>query len=153
MKWVSSSRAKIDAGRPGRPFVHGCPARLRAARAAAALATLGALWWGGVVGPSAAAVRVCGDRVTSGSHEAETETLARAAAIAAWTKRAQEGATGGAQPAWRIAVSRTLSCRRVDGGQVACEAVARPCVIQQKPPEGGEKLPRQPRPKGPAIEI
>lgn len=109
----------------------------------------------GLALPSAeAAVRVCSERLTSGPQVAATESDARAAAIKAWGARSLSGLGPGATlPAWRIAASRTLTCRRVDDGKFTCEAAARPCLIQQKAPDGAIPLPRSPKPKGPAIEI
>lgn len=120
-------------------------ARLRAgigARASAAAMVLAAAI--SEVEPARAAVRACGSRVSGGVQVAETEPRARQLALAAWTAKAVAAAAKGeTPPSWKLAISKSLACKRVDEGRFACEASAAPCVIQQvpSPPGGGQQPP------------
>ena len=89
--------------------------------------------------PSQAAVRVCGTMVSSGPQVAATEVIARQTAMAMWGAKAlaatkSAGASAISPPAWRLAISKSVACTRVDQGRFACQATATPCFIRQVPP-------------------
>jgi hypothetical protein len=78
-------------------------------------------------------VRACLAPVKSGPQAGADEKEAQRLALDAWAKRAVE--TGGAKfTAWRLAVARDIQCLRGVDGRFVCEAVGRPCTIEQVAP-------------------
>lgn len=99
----------------------------------------------GLVGASAAgvaAVRTCGEVVTSGPQSAASIAEAQKLAIAAWAKRA-DVANGARFTSWRLAFNKSMICKPAEASGVVCEAKAAPCVIEQAP----QRPPRAPEPK------
>jgi hypothetical protein len=105
-----------------------------------AVASLAAAMAVAVTGPAVAAVRQCGDIVSSEVVRAPTELEAKKIAIDQWHAKASN--LGAGTDSWRLAVDRSLKCFPKDQG-FECVAFGRPCIIDQTPntpvtPPGGK---------------
>jgi hypothetical protein len=78
-----------------------------------------------------AAVRICAAPVSSGPQRAANEKDGQRLALEAWQKAAT--AIGPGYTAWRLALAKDLRCLKGRDAQIVCEAVGRPCTIQQVP--------------------
>jgi hypothetical protein len=93
-----------------------------------------------VLSPAAAAVRQCGDIISSEVVRAPTELEAKKIAIDQWHTRALK--LGAGVDSWRLAAEKSLKCFPKDQG-FECVAFGRPCIIDQTPntpvtPPGGK---------------
>ena len=96
--------------------------------------------------PSQAAVRTCKSAVNSGPHVAKSVAEGQTRAIAAWTAAA--GVSGARFSAWRVAISKSLTCTPFTEHQVVCVAIASPCAIEQVAPRNFVPgLPSTPQPR------
>lgn len=86
--------------------------------------------------PANAAVRQCGDIVSSEIAIAATELESKKTAIAQWHEKAAK--LGSGYDSWRLAADKSLKCF-ANGAAFECVAFGRPCTIVQKP---------KPKPKG-----
>lgn len=94
---------------------------------------LGAMLLAGTApGSPQAAVRVCKEKVSSGPHIAKTVAEAQKLALDAWIKAA--GLSGSRFAAWRLAITKSLSCQPFTEQRVVCVASASPCALEQVPP-------------------
>jgi hypothetical protein len=93
-----------------------------------------------------AAVRRCGQSVTSGPQQASSVALGQKRAIAAWAKAAGI-ANGERFTNWRLAFTKSLSCRPATSSGVICEARGAPCVIEQVPSNALPPALKVPEPK------
>jgi hypothetical protein len=84
--------------------------------------------------PAYAAVRECGEIVSSEIVTAPTELEAKKKAIEEWHAKALK--LGVAAESWRLAYDKSLQCFP-KGSVFECVAFGRPCVINQAP---GKKL-------------
>lgn len=82
--------------------------------------------------PSKAAVRTCKAAINSGPHVAKSVAEGQTRAIAAWTEAA--GVSGPRFTAWRVAITKSLTCTPFTEHQVVCVAIATPCAIEQVAP-------------------
>lgn len=103
---------------------------------------MAALLTGSALAPAAAAVRVCLEPVAGEAREASTDLEARRLALESWTSKAL--AAGARAPIWRTAVDQHLRCLIGANGLNRCQAIARPCTIEQVPPPGLVPIPRDP---------
>jgi hypothetical protein len=94
-----------------------------------------------------AAVRVCKEKITSGPHVAKTIAEGQKLALDAWTKAA--GVSGVRFSAWRLAITKSLSCQPFTEHNVVCVASASPCAIEQVP--SPTPAPSQPPVAGPRV--
>ncbi len=92
-----------------------------------------------------AAVRVCKEKVTSGPHVAKTIAEGQKLALDAWIKAA--GVSGPRFNAWRLAITKSLTCSPFTEHNVVCVASASPCAIEQIP--SPVPAPAQPPAAGP----
>ena len=83
-----------------------------------------------------AAVGICGEELGSKLAAAPTELEAKRSALDSW----REGARllGEGYTRWEIAWRRRIECTRLPDGRFQCQALGRPCTIQQVPPPPGE---------------
>ena len=92
-----------------------------------------------VSAPAAAAVRQCGEIVSSAIARAPAEIDAKIKAIDQWHDLALK--LGAGYESWRLAADKSLKC--VPEGSAfafACVAVGRPCIISQAPSPGFKPL-------------
>jgi post-segregation antitoxin (ccd killing protein) len=87
--------------------------------------------------PVHAAVRQCGDNVSSEVATAATERDAKKKAIDQWREKAAK--LGAGFDSWRLAYKKSLECS-ANGANFDCVAVGRPCIIKQAP-KSPPKLP------------
>lgn len=80
---------------------------------------------------ASAAVRLCGEAVSSGPVKGASEQAAKTDALAAWKKEATRQGEG--YSAWRLATGKLLQCLPGKDGGFECLASARPCTIEQAP--------------------
>jgi hypothetical protein len=90
-----------------------------------------------LLSPARAAVRQCGEVVSSEIVTAATELEAKKKAIAEWHSKASK--LGVAADSWRLALDKALQCFP-KGGAFECVAFGRPCILNQAPGKNLEAL-------------
>jgi hypothetical protein len=111
-------------------------------RAVIATRTLAAMLVIGLTSiPTAAAVLVCQETISSGPKSGATLPDAQKAALATWVKEATD-LHGPRFTAWRLAYDKALDCKPMADGTHVCEAKAQPCGVQQAPSPDLTPLPR-----------
>jgi hypothetical protein len=88
--------------------------------------------------PASAAVRECGEIVSSEIVSAPTELEAKKKAIDEWHAKALK--LGVAADSWRLAYDKSLQCFP-KGSTFECVAFGRPCIINQAPGKKFEPAP------------
>ena len=83
-----------------------------------------------VISPAAAAVRQCGEIISSEIVHAPAELDAKKMAIEQWHTKALK--LGAGLESWRLAAEKSLKCFPKDSG-FDCVAFGRPCIIDQAP--------------------